>query len=396
MSNQPLAGITVLDLGQIYNGPYCGYLLAMSGARVIKIESPRGETLRNAHSQSGEGYPFLMLNGNKECVTLNLKSGRGQALLKELVQHADVLLENYAPGTMAKHGLSSDVLTEINPRLIYAAATGFGQFGPHSDFRGMDITVQAMSGVVAITGHDDEPPLKSGPALCDILGGVHLYGAIVAALFRRAMSGVGAVIDISMQDAVIPTLCSALGAYYRFQADPPRTGNHHQARAVAPYNIYQTNDGHVAIICIREGHWRKLLTAMNRLELLDDTRFKDVASRCQNMEETDATVESWTKTMTTAEVFSVCQENEVICAPVQSLSQLLSDPHLIARGMLQHHEHPVLGDVMLTNTPLRFAELDPPPTKLPQSLGEDNDQIYAELLGLGQDEVASLREGGVI
>ena len=184
MSEQPLDGITVLDLGQIYNGPYCGYLLAMSGARVIKVESPRGETLRGADFASGEGYPFCMLNGNKETITLNLKSPRGQELLKRLVLKADVLLENYAPGTMSKYGVDGKELTRINPKLVYASATGFGQKGPHADYRAMDVTVQAMSGIVAITGYEGEPPLKSGPALCDILGGVHLFGAIVSALFR--------------------------------------------------------------------------------------------------------------------------------------------------------------------------------------------------------------------
>lgn len=393
---QPLAGFTVLDMGQIYNGPYCGYLLAMAGARVIKIESPIGETLRGAERASGEGYPFCMLNGNKETITLNLKSDRGQDLLKHLVEHADVLLENYAPGTMAKYGVGSDELTAINPRLIYAAATGFGQQGPHSDYRAMDVTVQAMSGVVAITGYEDEPPLKSGPALCDILGGVHLYSAIVTALLQRATTGEGAVLDVSMQDSVIPTLCSALGAYYRFGDDPPRVGNHHQAKALAPYNIYATRDGHVAIICIREGHWRKLMKAMNREDLAEDERFANMAIRAKNMELVDEAVESWSSTLNTQEVFETCQSNQVICAPVQSISDVLSDPHLIARGALQKLEHPELGSLMIPSTPLRFQGLQPPEVALPHAVGEDNEAVYGELLGLSANEVEALRESSAI
>ena len=393
---QPLAGFTVLDMGQIYNGPYCGYLLAMAGARVIKIESPIGETLRGAERASGEGYPFCMLNGNKETITLNLKSDRGQELLKNLVKHADVLLENYAPGTMAKYGVGSDDLTAVNPRLIYAAATGFGQQGPHSDYRAMDVTVQAMSGVVAITGYEDEPPLKSGPALCDILGGVHLYSAIVTALLQRATTGKGAVLDVSMQDSVIPTLCSALGAYYRFGDDPPRVGNHHQAKALAPYNIYATRDGHVAIICIREGHWRKLMKAMNRLDLAEDERFANMATRAKNMELVDEAVENWSKTLNTQEVFETCQSNQVICAPVQSISDVLSDPHLIARGALQKLEHPELGSLMIPSTPLRFQGLQPPPVALPHAVREDNEAVYGELLGLSTDDVEALREASAI
>lgn len=393
---QPLEGITVLDMGQIYNGPYCGYLLAMAGARVIKIESPIGETLRGADRASGEGYPFCMLNGNKETITLNLRSDRGQELLKNLVTHADVLLENYAPGTMAKYGVGSDDLTAINPRLIYAASTGFGQQGPHSDYRAMDVTVQAMSGVVAITGYEDEPPLKSGPALCDILGGVHLYSAIVTALMQRVTTGAGAVIDVSMQDAVIPTLCSALGAYYRFGDNPPRVGNHHQAKALAPYNIYETSDGHVAIICIREGHWRKLLKAMNRQDLADDERFANMAIRTKNMALIDEVVESWSKTLNTQEVFETCQEHEVICAPVQSISDVLNDPHLISRGALQELEHPELGALMIPNTPLRFQGLEPPAVALPRAVGEDNEKVYGELLDLSSEAVAALKEATAI
>ena len=393
---QPLAGITVLDMGQIYNGPYCGYLLAMAGARVIKIESPIGETLRGAERASGEGYPFCMLNGNKETITLNLKSDRGQELLKSLVSHADVLLENYAPGTMAKYGVGSDDLTAINPRLIYAAATGFGQQGPHSDYRAMDVTVQAMSGVVAITGYEDEPPLKSGPALCDILGGVHLYSAIVTALMQRVTTGEGAVIDVSMQDSVIPTLCSALGAYYRFGDNPPRVGNHHQAKALAPYNIYETSDGHVAIICIREGHWRKLLKAMNRQDLADDERFANMAIRSKNMALIDEVVEAWSKTLSTQEVFETCQEHEVICAPVQSISDVLNDPHLISRGALQKLKHPELGALMIPNTPLRFQGLEPPAVALPHAVGEDNEKVYGELLELSSEDVEALKEAAAI
>ena len=396
MSVQPLEGVVVLDFGQIYNGPYCGYLLAMAGARVIKVESPVGETLRGADPNSGEGYPFCMLNGNKETVTLNLKSPDGRDLLKKLVLHADVLLENYAPGTMAKYGVGAEVLTEINPKLIYAAATGFGQSGPHADYRGMDVTVQAMSGVVAITGHDGEPPLKSGPALCDILGGVHMYGAIVSALFRAARTGKGAVLDIAMLDSVIPTLCSALGAYYRFGGNPPRVGNHHQARAIAPYNIYRTADGYVAIICIREGHWHKLVRAMNRPELLEDERLESSKTRSTNMELTDGLVEEWTTSLPTAEVFRICQANEVICAPVQEVGDVLADPHLHARGSLQPLDHPLLGELMLPSTPLRFNDIDPPDVALPRGLGEDNYKVFEEFVGLCKADVDSLKSANAI
>ena len=396
MTTQPLDGITILDLGQIYNGPYCGYLLAMAGARVIKIESPIGETLRGAERGTGEGYPFFMLNGNKETITINLKHEEGKQLLKDLVKHADVLLENFAPGTMKRLGLGSEVLTEINEQLVYASSTGFGQTGPHADYRAMDVTVQAMSGVVAITGYDEEPPLKAGPALCDILGGVHMYAAIATALVSRTNTGKGSVVDISMQDAVLPTLCSALGAYYRFGENPPRVGNHHQAKALAPYNIYETKDGHVAIICIREGHWRKLRHAMARDDLEKDPRFANMKTRAQNMALVDSVVQSWTMSSPTQEVFEICQTNEVICAPVQSISEVLSDQHLLERGSIKSVEHPESGSMMLLNTPLRFEGLEPPEVTLPHGVGEDNEAILGELLGLTIGEVRSLKDQNAI
>ena len=395
MGTQPLAGVTVLDLGQIYNGPYCGYLLAMSGARVIKVESPIGEGLRG-RSDGPPGYSFAMLNGNKETVTVNLKSAEGPGLLVELAKRSDVLLENFAPGTMARLGVGSDVLTTANPRLIYAAGTGFGATGPHRDYLAMDVTVQAMSGAISITGNDGEPPLKSGPALCDILGGVHLYAAIVAALYRRAQTGAGAVLDIAMQDAVFPTLTSALGAYYSLGGNPPRTGNRHQALGVAPYNVYRAKDGHVAIICIREGHWRKLVRAMDNSALADDPRFVDMATRCRHMDETDAAVEAWTATLTKDEVFRICQAHEVICAPVRSLDDVVNDPHLLARGALHKVAHERFGEVALPSTALRFADVVPPTPKLPRELGEDNAAVYGEFLGLDASEVDALQSRGAI
>ena len=395
----PLAGITVLDLGQIYNGPYCGYLLAMAGARVIKVEPPGGETMRGRPDRPPSSYPFMMLNGNKEAVTLNLKCERGRELLRGLAAKADVLLENFSPGTMDKHDVGSDALRTLNPRLIYAAASGFGRTGPHRDYLAMDITVQAMTGVVAITGNDDEPPLKAGPALCDILGGVHLYAAIVTALVERQRTGVGTVVDVAMQDAVFPTLTSALGAYYQGGqrgGNTPRTGNHHQGMAVAPYNVYATSDGHVAIICIRERHWRSLLTAMGQPALADDPRFVDMKTRAGNMAATDATVEAWTSTLTKAEVFRICQQHDVICAPVQSLDDVLHDPHLLERGALAKLAHERYGEVILPSTPLRFEGAQPPAVKLPRSAGADNATVYGELLGLSTTEVAALAKGGAV
>ena len=245
---QPLAGVTALDFGQIYNGPYCGFLLAQAGARVIKVESPLGEPLRSRGEPSTASYPFALLNAGKEGITLNIKSAAGQAALKRLAREVDVVLENFAPGTMDRYGIGASALRQENPRLIYAAGTGYGGTGPHRDYLGMDLTIQAMSGIMSITGQEDTPPLKSGAALCDFFGGVHLYAAIVSALYQRQRTGEGAVIDIAMQDTVFPTLATALGAYYFHGEQGPRRGNRHPGLSLAPYNVYRAKDGHVAMI----------------------------------------------------------------------------------------------------------------------------------------------------
>jgi CoA:oxalate CoA-transferase len=396
MNRQPLAGITVLDFGQIYNGPYCGYLLAMAGARVIKVESPQGEGLRGRAETSSATYPFAMLNANKEAITLNLKSPRGVALLRDLAGRVDVLLENFSPGTMDRHGVGSDVLRGINARLIYAAGTGFGRTGPHRDYLAMDITVQAMSGIMAITGDGEGPPLKAGPALCDFLGGIHLYGGIVTALFQRERTGVGCVVDIAMQDTVFPTLATAIGAMHHLHEHPKRNGNRHPALALAPYNVYRAADGYVAIICIREGHWRALLDAMGRGDLVDDPRFADMRARARHMDAVDAVVEAWTSRLPKAEVFRTAQAHDVICAPVQDLVDVLDDPHLLARGMLLPSQHPLLGAAVLPTTPLRFEGLEPPPPRACRALGQDNAAVYGELLGLDAAAVAALRDQDAI
>ena len=402
-NNQPLSGVTVLDFGQIYNGPYCGFLLAQAGARVIKVESPRGEALRGriavaetTAEASTASYPFALLNGNKECMTLNIKSQAGQALLKRLVKNVDVLMENFAPGTMARYGIGSAALREENPRLIYAAGTGYGATGPHRAFRGMDVTIQAMSGIMSITGEEGGPPTKSGATLCDMLGGAHLYAAIVSALYRRQATGEGAVVDVSLQDTVIPALATALGSYYYLGEQGPRTGNRHPALSLAPYNVYPAKDGHIALICIREGHWHRLVAAMERPELAERPEFADMASRARNMEAVDAEVSAWTRTRLRQDVFHRFQEYDLVCASVQTLAEVVSDPHLHARGTLEWRDHPRLGKIALCHTPLRFEGIDPPPLTDVPPLGAHTRAILAELAGQTDAAIDQLEATGAV
>jgi crotonobetainyl-CoA:carnitine CoA-transferase CaiB-like acyl-CoA transferase len=391
-----LEGIRVLDFGQVYNGPYCGFLLAQAGARVIKVESLQGETLRARGEATAATYPLALLNAGKECITINLKHPDGQALVKRLAREVDVVLENFAPGTMDKHGVGSSVLRGLNPRLVYAAGTGYGSVGPYRDYLGMDITLQAMTGVMSITGEAQGPPMKTAATFVDFNAGTHLYGAIVTALFARERSGAGATVDISMQDCTFPPLATALGSYYQKGEQQPRSGNRHPGQGLAPYNVYEAADGHVAIICIREGHWRRLCMAMDAPELLDDERFATNAARCAHIDAVDERVNQWTRSLPKADIVRVAQAQGVICAPVQTLREVVDDPHLAARGTLEVREHPQLGPIAQCHTPIRFQDIDPPPLADVPTLGSDTARVLAELAGVDAAEFARLRAADAV
>ncbi|MBQ76105.1 MAG: CoA transferase [Gammaproteobacteria bacterium] len=394
---QALHGVTVLDLGQIYNGPYATFLMAMAGARVIKVESLLGETLRGRGQLTTGTYAFAMLNQQKESITLDLKTAKGIALFKQLVEQADVVLENFGPDTMENLGLDSKTLLEINPRLIYAAGSGYGRSGEQRDYLAMDVTVQAMVGVMSTTGIEDMPPLKAGPAISDFFGGIHLYSAVVTALLQREQTGAGIVLDVAMQDSVLPTLASIIGAYYYHDKEvPARTGNKHAGLALAPYNVYPSLDGHVSIICIRNSHWRSLVAAIGRPELVQEKRYETMPQRAELMDEVDEIVSSWTSTRTKAEGLKALQEFGVPSAMVRDVEEVLADSHLHERGMLRDVKHGLLGDITLPNSPINIAFGDTGEPGMEPELGASNEAVYGEMLGLSADELLALQAEKII
>jgi crotonobetainyl-CoA:carnitine CoA-transferase CaiB-like acyl-CoA transferase len=343
MTQQPLAGITVLDLGQIYNGPIAASL-AIAGAhqgRVAAARAPRPQR------DEFRGFPLVMLNSFQGRVTLNLKLAR-RGLLREL-EKVDApclrtLARHHGPSRRRQRHVAGD-----QPRLIYAAATGFGQLaftatigdGHHraGDDRRNAITSDVFFG----------PPLKANRVV-RFLGGIHLYGAIVTALFQRERTGAGLVVDVAMQDAVFPTLASQIGALHFLGKHPTRNGNRHAALSLAPYNVYRARDGHVTIICIREGHWRNLVEAMQRPELTNDPRFADMTTRAANMDAVDAVVEAWTSSLDKADVFRIAQAHDIICAPVQDLDDVLDDPHLPGARHVVEASTPAVGEAIAEHT----------------------------------------------
>jgi CoA:oxalate CoA-transferase len=393
----PLAGLVVIDFGQIFQGPYASLLLAKGGADVIKVEPPAGEPLRRrARPGTSATLPFAMLNQNKRAVTLNLKHRQGRALLLAMVRRADVLLENFSPGTMDDLGVGWSVLHALNPRLVYATGTGFGISGPDRDNLAMDLTIQAASGIMSVTGPPDGPPMKAGPTLVDYMGGIHLYAAILTALYDRDRSGEGRLVEVAMQEAVYSSLAASFEYYHRTGAPPPRTGNHQAGLSTAPYNVYPCADGHVAIHIVTEGHWRNLLGAMGREELSEDPRFRTNAERIAHMDETDALVAKWTATLPKMAVFARLKAARVPSAPVRTAPEVMHDPHMHERGMLAEIDHPELGPITVPTSPLRLHGLGRAPAAPSPTIGQHNAEIYGGWLGLSAGEIAALQEAGAI
>ena len=393
----PLSGITVIDLSHVYNGPYATFLMAMAGADVIKVEPPGGEHLRSRGDLGGAALPFAMLNSNKKPVTLNLKSKKGRDLLREMAARADVLVENFAPGVTDRLGIGPADLHKINPRLIYGSSSGYGKTGPYRDYPAMDLVMQAMCGVINSTGFPDQPPVKSGAAICDFSAGIHLYAAIMTALYERERTGTGRVVEVSMQDATYASLASNLGMVHARGADAPaRTGNRHGGLGISPYNLYPTKDGYVVLNCPGDHHFRAVLDVMGRPDLKDDPRFHTRSTRVAHFAAVDELIEGWTKTLTKNEVARRMLAAKVPCAPVRDLLEVMHDENMHARGSLQWIDHPELGRIALPHSPLVFEGTERRPIEPSLPLGASNDAVFGDWLGHSQEELAAFKAEGVI
>jgi formyl-CoA transferase len=298
---------------------------------------------------------------------------------------------------MQRLNLGWEQLRAANPRLIYASSSGFGSSGPNRDFPAMDLTVQAMSGVMSVTGFPDRPPVKAGPALCDFLAGIHLYGAIATALYEREKTQRGRRVEVSMQEAVYASLASNLGLYFGAGGHAPlRTGNSHGGLAESPYNVYPTVDGWIAILCAGEEQWRALTRVMGRPELAQDPRFADLKARVAHLEEVDELVANFSRPQHKGPLFQRLMAEHIPCAPVRDLDEVVHDEHLHERGFLSWIDHPTLGRIVVPNSPLRFFDT-PLTSHVPsRELGADNDSVYGKWLGLAPESVAELKKNGVI
>lgn len=391
-----LEGVKVICVGQFYFAPYCSLLMARLGADVIKVEAPQGDPYRRLPTVDTDGYPiqYRFLNSGKRTIRLDLASPAGQDVLRDLVRNADVLVQNLSPGAMDRFGLGYDELSKVNPGLIMASGTGFGSFGPYAGEPAMDLTIQARTAVMSTTGFADGAPVRTGPSVVDFVAGTHMLSGVLAALFQRTRTGRGQHVEISLQDAIIPALTSNIAGLLSNEKSPERTGNRHGSLAVAPYNAYPTADGWITLLCPTDAHWQRLCAQMDD-PATADPRFATMAGRCEHMDDLDATMQRWTRTLTKDELTRRLTDLKIPCAPVVTLAELIEDPHVRERGVLRTVTDGQ-GSFMTLGSPLFLSDSPIVEPTRPGELGADTDEVLAAELGMSADDIAKLRDAGVI
>lgn len=394
-----LENLTILDLTRVLAGPFCTMMLADMGANVIKIEIPAGgDDTRTyppfrEHNLEGEreSLYFANINRNKKGITLDLKAPEGKALFKELVKKADIVVENYRPGVMDKLGLGYDVLQELNPRLIYAAVSGFGCYGPYHLRPGYDILSQAMGGMMAITGPKGGPPTRAGSALGDILGGLHVTIGILAAVNARTITGKGQRVDVGLMDSVIAATENTALKYLESGKIPERMGNRYAA--VSPYDAFRCKDGVVIIAAGNQHLYEKLCTeVLHRPDMITDPRFVDMPGRLANQDAIQEVIEDVLKDYTMQEATELVLSKGIPAGPILDVSQILADPHVKAREMFVEMDHPTLGRITVNGCAIKLMDTKPSVRTPAPALGQDNRAVYQGLLGLTDAQFDALCE----
>ena len=384
-------------MSRVLAGPFCGMLLADMGADVIKLEVPgTGDDSREFPPfKDGLSLYYVNLNRGKRSITLNLKTLEGKRLFKELVRRCDVLIENFRPGTMERLGLSYDELKMVNPRLVYAAISGFGQTGPYRDRPGYDIIGQAMGGLLSITGWPDSPPTRSGTAIGDILSSLFCCIGILAALNIRDRTGVGQMVDVSLVDSVFASLENIPQKYYVEGHIPGRIGNRYEF--IYPYDTFRARDGWVVIGIANDAIWVRFLEATGLRSLGEDPRYRTNKLRVENHKPLRQALEEWTLANDKEEIVSLLNDSRVPSCPIYNIKEASEDPHISgAREMVVEVEQPGLGKVKLQGNPIKMSATKPAPRGPAPELGGDTEEVLRELLGLGPEEYKRLVESGVV
>jgi crotonobetainyl-CoA:carnitine CoA-transferase CaiB-like acyl-CoA transferase len=400
MGNLPLEGLKVVDIAVLFASPTISQNMGDFGAEVIKVEHPKsGDSLRSLGAAK-DGIPlwWKITNRNKQCVTLDLGKPEGQEIFKKLIADADVLTENFRPGTMEKWGLGWEVLHAINPRLVFVRVSGFGQTGPYKDKPGFGTLAEAMSGFAYITGQSDGPPTLPGTGLADAVAGQLGTWATMMALYERDhKSGKGQYIDLSVLEPLFTILGDQAITYDQLGKVQQRTGNRVPSIG-APRNIYKTKDDRwLALSANAPAIATRVFAAIGQPDLINDPRFKDNRARISNIDEVDAIVGGWIAEQTAEAALQKFDEYECACAPVYSIADIFTDPHFQARDAITTVQDPELGPVRMQNV---FPRLSRTPGKIrwpgPTHMGQHNEEIYCDKLGLSKERMAELKEKGVI
>ena len=390
---RPLEGIRVLDLTQAYSGPFCTMNLADHGAEVIKIETPNGGDQTRAWGPLANDYSgyFAYINRNKKGMTLNLKSEEGKKIFTELLKTADVVCENYKVGVLERLGFSYDVMKEINPRIIYGSISGHGLTGDLATRPAYDIVAQAMSGMMSVTGFQDGPPCKIGPSVGDNYSGAYLCMGILMALYEREQTGVGRRIDVAMVDTLFSVMENFVMEYTIDGKTPHRAGN--QDPSIAPFDIFKCKDGFVALGVGNDKLFQNFCRTIGHEELLEDPRYSTNDLRCQNyVPSLQDVIIDWCKDYTKSEVEAIMDEAGIPCGPVLDVKEAIEHPHIQAREMMVHCEHPTAGDQYFQGCVMKLSETPGSVDFASPLLGQHN----AEIFGLTEEEVAQLKEEGVL
>ena len=394
----PLEGTRVLDLTHVLAGPFAAMILADLGAEVIKVEQPEiGDRSRSSGPfVDGESSYFMSVNRGKLGFSVDLSKARGKELFLQLVDNSDVVLENFAPGTMRRLGLDYPALQDRNPSIIYAAISGFGQDGPYSSKPALDVVVQGMGGILSITGEPGGPPIRPGVSQGDITAGLFAVIGILSALQERTRSGLGQMVDIGMLDCQVTIQENAFARYFATGEVPTPLGTRHPV--TAPFQVFQTSDGYITIALIegRKERWPLLCSAIDRVDLIDDPRFDTGWTRSQNHHELEPILSEALMKKTSQEWLEELEALGIACGPVNTIDKVAQDPQVNHRGMIKEYNHSRLGKVRAVNTPVKLSRTPTGNDSSSPDLGEHTDHLLRDLLGVQEQEIASLREEEVI
>ena len=403
----PLEGIRVIDLTRILAGPFSTMLMADMGADIIKVEQPgtgdpargNGPFLSPDGAESSEqqfSTYFMSINRGKRSIAIDLSKPKGREVLLKLAETADVLIENFRPGTMQKLGLDYEVVKVRNPRIVMCSVSGFGQSGPYAHRPALDVIVQGMGGMLSITGEPGRGPVRPGASIGDITSALFATIAIQSALLERHNSGEGQYIDISMLDCQVAIMENAFMRYFTLGQTPQRIGTRHPSST--PFQAFQTADGHV-VVAIMGGstdQWPLFCAAIDHVELIDDERYTTGWSRTQHYDELIPVIEEVMRQKTTSEWVELLSDMGVPVGPVQDIAEVANDPQVNHREMFVELPHPVLGQVKFTGNPIKMSRTPSGPRRVPPQLGEQTSEVLTADVGLSPEDVAELFNEGVV